>query len=200
MLWPSPPWDGVTYWALDLETGGLDPRRDPVLAVGMLPVREGTLRLGEAFSSLVRPEGGRVIAPESIPAHQLVWGEVRDAPPLLQVLREIDRRVRGDVLLVHHRRLDVSFLRAAYRRVGMSWPSPQVVDTMELLARARRRLRARDPLLPEDLSALNLTAARREYGLPEYQAHDALSDAIAAAELFLVLRSALGARRLKDLR
>ena len=23
----SPPWDEVTYWALDLETGGLDPKR-----------------------------------------------------------------------------------------------------------------------------------------------------------------------------
>jgi DNA polymerase-3 subunit epsilon len=166
----------------------------------MLPIREGTLRLGESFSSLVRPEDGRAIAPESIRAHQLVWGEVREAPPLLQVLREIDRRMRGDVLLVHHRRLDVSFLRSAYRRVGMSWPSPQVVDTVDLLERARRRFAARDPHLPGDMPALNLTAARREYGLPDYQAHDALSDAIAAAELFLVLRSVLGARRLKELR
>jgi DNA polymerase-3 subunit epsilon len=33
--WPSPPWDSVTYWALDLETGGLDPRADPILSVGI---------------------------------------------------------------------------------------------------------------------------------------------------------------------
>lgn len=200
MLFSSPAWDSVMYWALDLETGGLDPKRDPIIAVGMLPVREGTLRLGESYVSLVRPEEGRTIAPESIRAHQLVWGEVRDAPRLPEVLREIDRRVRGDVLLVHHRRLDVGFLRSAYRRVGMSWPSPQVVDTVDLLTRAQRRSVVRDPHLPADLPVLNLTAARREYGLPDYQAHDALCDAIAAGELFLVLRSVLGARRLRDLR
>ena len=56
MLFSSPAWDAVVYWALDLETGGLDPRADPILAVGLVPVREGTIRLGEAFRSLVCPQ------------------------------------------------------------------------------------------------------------------------------------------------
>ena len=33
--------------------------------------------------------------------------------------------------------------------------------------------------------AYRLGAARQRYGLPEYRAHDALTDALAAAELFL---------------
>ena len=37
-------------------------------------------------------------------------------------------------------------------------------------------------------------------GLPDYGAHDALTDAISAAELFLVLRKQLAARTLRDLR
>ncbi|HYQ80643.1 MAG TPA: 3'-5' exonuclease, partial [Anaeromyxobacteraceae bacterium] len=41
MLFRSPAWDSVVYWALDLETGGLDPRTDPILAVGMVPLRQG---------------------------------------------------------------------------------------------------------------------------------------------------------------
>ena len=61
MLWPSPPWDAVTYWALDLETGGLDPRSDPILSVGMVPIRAGGIRLGEAWSSLVRPEDAALV-------------------------------------------------------------------------------------------------------------------------------------------
>ena len=51
-FWPSPAWDEVTYWALDLETGGLDSTSDPILAVGMVPLRAGTIRLGESFESL----------------------------------------------------------------------------------------------------------------------------------------------------
>ena len=55
MLFASPRWDVPVYWALDLETGGLDARKDPIISVGMVPVRGGVIRLGEAFlRSLVR--------------------------------------------------------------------------------------------------------------------------------------------------
>ena len=198
MLWPSPAWNEVTYWALDLETGGLDPKRDAILSVGMVPIREGTIRLGEAYSTLVRPEDGSDISTASVRVHQLVPGDVRDAPPLPDVLREIDRRLTGAVLLVHHAGIDVRFLRRAHQLTGLSWPRPRVVDTVELLARAARKAHFIDPdASPNDFVA-NLGAARKRYGLPEYSAHDALTDAIAAGELFLVLRRALGARRLGD--
>ena len=199
MLFRSPAWNSVVYWALDLETGGLDARVDPILAVGMVPVRDGVIRLGEAYSSLVRPEDRSHITPNSIRAHQLVWEEVRDAPQLAEVLREVDRRIREGALLVHHQTIDVGFLRQAYRRHGMHWPAPKVVDTANLLFKEGRRTRFANPDRPDHMPSLQLSVARREHGLPEYQAHDALTDALAAAELFLVLRRSLGARRLRDL-
>ena len=45
-------------------------------------------------------------------------------------------------------------------------------------------------------ASLNLSEARRQLGLPDYPVHHALTDAVATAELFLVLRSRLGAERL----
>lgn len=206
-MWPalrlprlaSPPWDAVTYWALDLETGGLDPHAHPILAVGMVPVRAGTIRLGEAYRTLVRPAPGTAVDPRSVPAHGLVSGEVAAAPPLAEVLPEVDRRLRDGVLLIHGARFDVPFLRRAYRAAGLRWPAPEVVCTVVLLARAERRARRAHPELPEEPPVVNLARARRGLGLPEYPAHDALADAIAAAELFLVLRHRLGARRLREL-
>ena len=200
MFFSSPPWESVTYWALDLETGGLDARRDPIIAVGMLPIRATRVRLGESYRSLVRPADGRAIDPGSVRAHQLVWGEVKDAPPIAEVLPEIERRLGDGVLLVHHRAIDVAFLKDAYRRSGLRWRSPPVVDTVDLLVKLAHRAHRAQPELPADPPALNLSAARALHGLPPYQAHDALSDALATAELFLVLRSALGARTLRDLR
>lgn len=193
----SPRWESVVYWSLDLETGGLDPRTDPILAVGMVPVRRGVIRLVEAYRTLVRPEDGRPIAPGSVRAHQLVWGEVREAPPLAEALREIDRRQREGVLLVHQRRVEVGFLSRAYRRHGLRWHRPRIVDTVDLLVRAARMA---DPHVSRDRMRLNLARARQRYGLPHYQAHDALTDAVATAELFLVLRHHLGAKTLRDLR
>jgi DNA polymerase-3 subunit epsilon len=166
----------------------------------MVPVRQAGIRLGEAFSSLVRPEEARVIDPASIQAHQLLPGDVREAPPLDEVLLEVDRRIREGALLVHQAALDVPFLRRAYKRSGLRWPSPPVVDTVVLLLKAARRARFLDPDAPEHEPELNLSKARRALGLPDYGAHDALTDAISAAELFLVLRKQVAARTLRDLR
>jgi DNA polymerase-3 subunit epsilon len=196
----SPPWESLVYWALDLETGGLDARRDPIIAVGMLPVRGGKVRLGEGYRTLVRPDVGRPIGPDSVRAHQLVLGEVKDAPPIVEVLPEIERRLADGVLLVHHRGVDVAFLKDAYRRSGRHWPAPPVVDTADLLVRLAQRAHRVHPELPFDPPSLNLSAAREAHGLPPYPAHDALSDALATAELFLLLRNALQARSLRDLR
>lgn len=195
----SPAWDSLVYWALDIETGGLEPGRDPIIAVGMVPIRAARIRVGEAFRSLVRPDVGSAIGPDSVRFHQLVLGEVRDAPSIEQVLPEIDRRLAEGVLLVHHRAVDVPFLRRAHRRAGMRWPAPPVVDTVDLLVKLAHRRRFRSPMLAGEV-VLNLGAARTAHGLPAYQAHDALTDAIATAELFLVLRHELGAKTLRDLR
>jgi DNA polymerase-3 subunit epsilon len=190
----------VTYWALDLETGGLDPKRDPILAVGMVPLRDRTVRLAEAFESLVRPERGEGIRADSVTAHQLVPREVAGAPPLASVLAEVDRRLADGVLLVHQAAIDVRFLRRAYRAAGMRWRDPRVVDTVDLLVRLAKKARFIDPGAEGRDLTLNLSAARRRLGLPDYTAHDALNDAVATAELFLVLRKALGARTVRDLR
>jgi DNA polymerase-3 subunit epsilon len=200
VIFSSPAWDSVTYWALDLETGGLDPGKDPIIAIGMVPVRGGRVRLGESFRTLVRPGGQRRIDPASVPAHQLVHGEVKDAPLIDEVLPHVERRLRGNVLLVHHRAIDVPFLQEACRRTGVRWPGPKVVDTVDLLLRLAKRARFTNPDHPHDRQPLNLSAAREAHGLPPYQAHDALTDAVATAELFLVLRHRLGARVLRHLR
>jgi DNA polymerase-3 subunit epsilon len=194
----SPRWDEIACWALDLETTGLDPKRDEVLAVGMVPVRGGAIRIGEAWGTLVRPEAAGAIPLAGMTAHHIVPGEVAGAPTLAAVLPEVLARLHGGVAIVHHAPLDVAFLKAGCRRAGLDWPRIPVIDTVDLLWRRARQRRyasgeeGRDP-------DLQLSAARRACGLPDYPAHDPVADAIATAELFLVLRHALGAARVHQL-
>ena len=200
MLFGSPRWDQPVYWSLDLETGGLDPRHDPIIAVGMVPVVGGVIKYGQAYATLIRPDPGRPIRPESVRAHQLLAGDLRRSPQLADVLREVDRRLADGVLLVHNQGIDVPFLKGGHARTGLSWPRPRVVDTVDLIVKAASRRRFLRPGAAEVMPSLNLAEARRTHGLPDYQAHDALIDAVATAELFLVLRQEIGARTLRDLR
>lgn len=192
----SPRISEVVFWALDLETEGLDPKRDAILSVGMVPIRQGLVRLGESFSSLVHPLEERAPSVGALGAHHLRPLDTRDAPELGDVLPEIERRLEGSVLLVHHAPIDVRFLQAAFRSVGQPWSPPPVVDTVRLLYRwaDAQRFLGNPPGDPE----LNLFAARDQLGLPPYPPHDALVDATATAELFLALRARLGAERLRQ--
>lgn len=194
----SPPWDEVVYWALDLETSGLRPRTDEILAVGMVPIRGGSICWGERFRSLARPRDPALLSSEGIKAHHILPGELEGAPPVEVLLDEIDRRLGGDVLLVHFAAIDLAFLERAHKAAGRRFSRPTVVDTVELLA----RLSQRDYFLSESPAEpiTRLDEARRHLALPPHRAHDALSDALATAELFLALRSRLHAKRLSDLR
>jgi len=185
-------WDDVVYWALDLETGGLDPARDTVLSVGMVPVRDGIVKVGESFYSLIRAEGR--IGADGLVVHHILPGELAAAPPPQAVVDEIDVRVREGVLLVHFAAMDVPFLRRLYKAGGRRWPRRRIVDTAALADRLSRRLFG-----DSSEATTDLTGIRDHLGFPRYRQHHALSDALATAELFLVLRHRAGAQTLRDL-
>jgi DNA polymerase-3 subunit epsilon len=193
----SPLWDEVDYWALDLETTGLDAAKDRILSVGMVPVRQGIILWGERFYSLVRPNSFAGLTKEVMAVHHILPTEIHAAPGLDEVLPEVERRLEEGVLLVHHAPVDVGFLKHAWRRRGRRCPCPQVVDTLALLHRLAHRLHQLEPYgkpLPRSLSE-----SRAFLGLPPYDYHHALTDALATAELFLMLRARLGLERLRRL-
>jgi DNA polymerase III subunit epsilon len=173
--------------ALDLETTGFDPEHAEILAIGTVPIVDGAVRIGATTSTLVRPANRSAV--EGIVAHHLRPSDVDSAPTLPEVLPDVLAAVAdADALLVHHAALDVRVLERACAATGLRWPSPRVVDTVELIGRVRRRQRATGSgrRLPRDLAG-----AREALGLPPHQAHDAAADAIATAELYLVLRARL---------
>jgi len=190
-------WDAVPYWALHLETSGLRSRSDTIVSVGMIPIRDGVVRYGERYYSLVRPEIVETLSLDGMRAQPSLPAELENAPSLAQVFAELDRRLREAVLLVHFAKRDVAFLRETYRRLGLSWPRPILVDTVELLSRLNDREQRFRPH-PAPLRT-GLAEARERLALPPHRSHQALDEALAIAELFLALRSRLGARTLRQL-
>jgi DNA polymerase III subunit epsilon len=198
MFFRSPAWDAVTYCALDLETSGLRPQSDKILSVGIVPVRGGVIHYGERYYSLVRPPDPASLSEEGLRAHHILPAELECAPPLADVLVEIDTRMRDSVLLVHFADVDVGFLKQAYRRADMNWPRPPVVDTVRLMMKLHERQHHLTPYPAPIRTAL--TEAREDIGLPPHDSHHALGDALATAELFLAVRARIGARTLRELR
>lgn len=199
LFFRSKPWHEVAYWALDLETSGLDARRDQILSAGMVPIRGGTIHWGERFYSLVRPETWENLDGEAIRVHHILPEELQGAPPLEAIVLEIRARLAsGDALVLHHAPFDLGFLHRAFAKCGRHWPRPAIVDTQLLVAKYDAMQQRLQPyLLPSTRSLAELV---QHFNLPPYTAHHALDDALATAELFLALRARLDLTSFRQVR
>ena len=184
---PDTPLETLRLLAVDIETTGLDPRRDRVLSIGFVPVDGGSVVLGGAGRAVVRDDTG---VGQSATVHGLTDDELATGIPLADAVTVLLRALAGRVLLAHYARIETSFLSAACERSWGAGMPCAVVDTFEL---ERRAVAPRWGSEPEK-GALRLWTARERRGLPVYRAHEALTDALACAELYLALRAELAAR------
>lgn len=177
------PLDQLRLLAVDLETTGLSPARDQVLAVGWVPVDGVRIDLSGGRRHVVRHDDPG----EAVTIHGLTHDDLEEGRPLADVLAELRLALAGRVLLAHHAPFELAFLDAASRAVGEPPALPPTVCTLEL---QRRLLGRHGEIGPGEL---RLWRARARHGLPVTAAHDALGDALACAELYLAQTAELGA-------
>ena len=180
-VYGSASWPGASglarearFCALDFELDGLG-RAAHVLQAGWVPFEGVRLRLDGAQACDIRSTAALDNAAVAI--HGI--GEQRAAAgrPVKEALRALLPDLAGRILVAH----GASIERAALRRLARS------AFGADLPVRAICTLAIERRLHPGlvGTAPYRLGAARRRYGLPVYPIHDALSDAIAAAELFL---------------
>lgn len=168
---------------IDCETSGLDPRRDRLLSVGAIRVRADHIELGEAFSS-------RVCAPVASAANNIlvhgIGGDAQlSAPAPGEVLPQFARFIESHTPVAFHAWFDREILRRTMSPFGVEVPRRWL--DLEPLARAlypQNKLRTLD----EWIRAFDIQPAGR---------HDALLDALASAELLLVLLARARAARMR---
>lgn len=171
------PLDQLRLLAIDLETTGLDPRKDHLLSVGYVAVDGLAITLGQAGGAVIRAD---VEVGQSAVVHGLTDDDLAAGEDLADVLPRVLEALRGRVMLAHFAGIEQRFLAAACKRLYGHEATFPVVDTFELQRRittaAFRHVRE---------GALRLDTSRRHFGLPRYKAHEALTDALACAELYL---------------
>jgi DNA polymerase-3 subunit epsilon/CBS domain-containing protein len=161
------------FVAIDLETTGLDARRDAIVAVAAIPFAAG--RPGPGYVSLVDP--ARPIPPASTRVHGIDDARVAGAPRLDAALARFDAACRGRVLVGHEVAFDLAVLARARRLRRL--PPPEIVafDTRRLAIALHPRWR-RHATLEELAAAL---------GIPVVGRHTADGDARLAGQILVAL-------------
>ena len=173
--WPerSLPATEAPFLALDFELDGLRKGAD-LLQAGWLPFRGKSIALSEAQSIDIRSKAS--LDDVAVTIHGIGEERALQGRKISEVVEALIKALSGRILVAHAARIEVSALQRATEVVfGANLPIRKVC-TLTLEQHLKPNLHVKN--------AYRLAETRRRYGLPDYAAHDALTDALAAAELF----------------
>lgn len=155
------------FLAVDLETTGLDPRRDRIIEVGL--IRFTLTGVEATYSSLVNP--GVPLSFEIEQLTQIRTADLQDAPHFDSVRLDVEAFIGDAAIVGQHVDFDLAFLAEA----GIRPPGP-VFDTFEIAT-----------VLDPQNRDYSLKALAERYGIAMPVHHRALADAETARQVFLAL-------------
>lgn len=180
---PDTPVNRVPFVALDFETTGLNPDIDDIVSIGLIHFTLSGISCSNVEYWLLTP---RKSLDNSVVIHGITHSDVQGAPDLEKIFEDLLEALAGKVVVAHCLEIERSFLHnALVRRLGEGICFP-MIDTMAIeMARQMSNSSFFKRLFCRSSPSIRLADARQRYGLPSYQSHHALTDALATAELFL---------------
>lgn len=177
--------DEVEFVVLDLELTGLDPKVHEIVSAAWVAMSSDRIQLKSA-RHIVNREVQQL--DQSPVFHGIDEQALNQGVSLHSLMNELCEVIKGKVLVCHNAYLDWGFIRLNSKALGLDAQPLAIIDTMQI---EKRRLLKQHTELQQD--SLTLANCRHRYQLPEYEVHNALSDALATAELLLVLVHKIGA-------
>lgn len=190
------------YIVFDVETGGLDETRNPITQYAAVILDGRTLKEVDRFETFVKPYGGLVIEKQAIEHTMVTMSDVNSGMKLSDFVntlttwwenRRAKTRVREMGRLVpvgHNVTFDLKFLNYALALEGKpsteEWMYPNLIDTFAL---------GKMTWGVTGEEKLNLGACCERARIKLTDAHGAMNDVMATAELFRWYDRKLRARK-----
>ncbi|HEX3028117.1 MAG TPA: PolC-type DNA polymerase III [Clostridia bacterium] len=157
------------FVVFDLETTGLNPYKDKITEIGAVKIRDG--KIIDKFNSFVNP--GMPIPSMIVKMTGITNEMVEDAPTIEPVLLQFLEFINGAVLVAHNAPFDISFITHNAKLIG-EHINNSYIDTLQLSRK----------MFP-DLGKYKLAIVAKHLSIDLKDAHRALNDTTATAEIFV---------------
>ena len=117
----------ATYVVFDVETTGLSAIYNDLIQVAASKMYKGNI-IAE-FDEFINP--GHPLSAFTTELTGITDDHVKNAKPLIQVLKEFQEFCKDTVLVAHNASFDVGFMNANYERHGLPKITQPVIDTLE---------------------------------------------------------------------
>ena len=178
-LFETPPSDEVVVF--DTETTGLNPKKDEILSIGAVIVKENKILTSQKFELFVKPT--RDINEESIKIHQIrnidLQNGLESKEAILQFLQFIGSRPLVGYYIEFDTKMVNKYVKAL---LGISLPNEQI-EVSGIYHDKKIKL------IPDGTIDLRFDVMMKDLGLPIFGKHDALNDAVMTAMMYIKLHN-----------
>jgi DNA polymerase-3 subunit epsilon len=177
----------LRFVVVDVETTGLDPNRDHLLAIGAIAVEAMLIRFESSFSAFMRQNHASSIA--NILVHGIDGTTQANAPHAAEGLADFLRFAGKSPLVGFHSDFD----RVVIERALKSQLAARLSNLWLDLARLA------PAIVPDHAHVHTLDEWTRLFAIENYRRHDAVADALATAQLLQIVLARSAAARLTRL-
>lgn len=175
------PYTGTELVVLDTETTGLNPKRDEILSIGAVLVRDNKILMHRSFERFLKPSAG--ISQESIKIHHIRECDLAHAIESEDAIRQLLDFIENRPIVGYYIGFDHQII-SRYTKKYLGVPLPN--EMIELSTMYYRRYRKSSSYEFVDLKFDTIMDALH---LPFLGKHDALNDAIMSAMIYLKLKT-----------
>jgi DNA polymerase-3 subunit epsilon len=167
--------------SIDLETTGLNPKKDEILSIGAVKIRGNEILVNESLELFVKPENN--ISEKSIHIHHIRPCDLQNAIEADKAIEKVLEFIEGRTLVGYYIKFDYEMLsRYTSRLIGCKLPN-RTIELSSMYYKRRRKSSA------YEFVDLKFDTILKELDLPKLYKHDALNDAIMSAMMYLKLKN-----------
>ncbi|WP_372998966.1 3'-5' exonuclease [Sulfurimonas sp.] len=167
------------YVVFDTETTGLNPKKDDILSIGAVKIKDNKIITSQTFEVFIKNTGE--ISFKSIEIHRIRPIDLENAKSMESAIREFLHFIGSRPLIGYYLEFDVNMINKYIKpMLGVTLPNEKI-EVSEIY------FDKTISLIPQGNIDLRFDTILKKCGVPDMGAHNAVNDAIMTAMIYLKL-------------
>ena len=169
------------YVCFDCETTGLDPKKDDIISIGAVIIKNNTIVASKKFVKFIKPKTKLQV--EAIKVHHIRECDLQDAEDINKVIKEFLEFIGNRTLVGYYLEFDIAMINKYLKpTLGIKLPNRALeVSAIYYDYKIER--------IPQGNIDLRFNTIINELKIPSLGKHDAYNDAIMTSMIFIKLKN-----------
>lgn len=173
-------YEGDEYVCFDCETTGLNPKKDEIISIGAIIIKNNRILHSKKFERFCKTD--KALDEESIKIHHIRECDIQNAKDIEEVIEEFLLFIGNRPLIGYYLEFDVSMINKYIKpKLGITLPNRQIeVSALYYDLMIKK--------YPQGNIDLRFDVIMNKLQLPRLSKHDAINDVIMTSMIFLKLK------------